>query len=114
MFAVETNAGRQGNFGSGRHGWNLQSSIRGLGCRRGNHENAAGCKVAVRLLDRYGVGDASGLQCHAASLNSGYRNTSRDGNSLVAVLIAHHESRAATLLQDTIGHARTRLGGWLF
>src|SRR6266404_4542385 len=89
------------------------SSIRGLGCRGGNHENAAGCEPAVWLLDGHGVGDGPGLYCHAASLNFGYRNISRYGNCPVAVLIAHNKSSSAAVLQDAIGHARARLGDWL-
>src|SRR5713101_2217939 len=80
----------------------LQSSIRGLGCRVGNHENAAGCKLTVWLLDGHGVSDAAWLYCYGTGFNFNYRNTSRHGNCPGAILVAHNESRAAALVQDTI------------
>src|SRR5215471_20498555 len=111
VFADKTRARPRGSYEARRvielhfasHGQSLQSSIRVLGCRGGNHENAAGRKVTVWLLDGHGVGDAARLYCHAASLNFSDRNTSRHGNCPGAVLIAHYESRAAALLQNAIG-----------
>src|SRR5450432_4276516 len=64
----------------GSHGYTLRSSFRGLGCRRGNYENAAGCKVTVWLLDGHGVNNAAWLYCHATRFDFGYRNTSWHGN----------------------------------
>src|SRR6266436_3277342 len=97
----------------GGHKYDLQSSILGLRCRRGNHKNAAGCELTVWFLDGHGVSDAAWLYCNSTSFNFSYRNTGRHGNCPRAILIAYNESRAAARLQDAIGHARTRSGGWL-
>src|SRR6266404_2075870 len=97
----------------GSHKYNLQSSIPGLRCRRGNQKNAAGCELTVWFLDGHGVSDAAWLYCNSTSFNFSYRNTDRHGNCPRAILIAYNESHAVAWLQDTIGHARTRLGGWL-